>query len=299
MDASAADAPAPILAAFAPSKSEQAPIEFGAAASRVTGAPLIVVHVGDDAQAVAQAKADLESRGIEGTVEAVDERSVSGGLQKAIEQFKPQLVVLGSSTRGKLGHALMGSTSDRIIHEAGCPVAVVPRGYARPEGGVQTVGAAFADTPEGRDALQAAAAMARNAGRRLRAITVLEGDMEQHAGLMAEQHHSVDAREGAQTRKRMGAEAALKSAVAELAGDLDVDIDVLAQDPGDALIAASRHVDLLIMGSRARAPKRSVVLGSVSRAVITGAACPVVVLPRGASETSQQLAASVQAPDAE
>jgi hypothetical protein len=53
------------------------------------------------------------------------------------------------------------------------------------------------------------------------------------------------------------------------------------------------------MGSRARGPKRAVVLGSVSRAVVGGAACPVLVLPRGASEMTQQLAASVQAPSAE
>ena len=48
----------------------------------------------------------------------------------------------------------------------------------------------------------------------------------------------------------MGAEAALKAAVAEFAGDLETDIDVLAEDPADALINASRHVDLLVMGSR-------------------------------------------------
>ena len=87
--------------------------------------------------------------------------------------------------------------------------------------------------------------------------------------------------------------------MAELASDLDVDIDVLAQDPGDALIAASRHVDLLVMGSRARGPRRSVALGSVSRAVAGGAACPVLILPKGASEMAQQLAGSVQAREPE
>jgi nucleotide-binding universal stress UspA family protein len=299
MDASA-DTAAPVIAAFAPSKSEQAPIEFGAAAGRVTGAPLVVVHVGgDEAQPIDQLRAELERRGVEARIEVIEERSVAGGLEKAIERFKPQLVVLGSSTRGKLGHVLMGSTAERVIHEAACPVAVVPHGYARPENGVQTIGAAFSQSPEGHEALEAAAVMARRGGVRLRAITVLEGAMEQHGGLMAEQHRDVDGREGQQTRQRLGAQAALKAAVAELAADLDTDIDVLAQDPADALIAASRHVDLLVMGSRARGPKKAVMLGSVSRAVIDGAACPVLVLPRGASEIAQQLAASVQAPGAE
>ena len=74
-------------------------------------------------------------------------------------------------------------------------------------------------------------------------------------------------------------------------------MDVLAEDPADALIAASRHVDLLVMGSRARGPKRAVVLGSVSRRVAGGAVCPVLVLPRGAGEVTRRLADSVQAPD--
>jgi nucleotide-binding universal stress UspA family protein len=93
----------------------------------------------------------------------------------------------------------------------------------------------------------------------------------------------------------MDTETALRTAIADYAADLDVDVDVLAQDPGEALIAASRHVDMLVMGSRGRGPKESVALGSVSRHVVGGAACPVLVLPRGAGEMARQLASNVQA----
>ena len=313
MDAHAADTIAPVIAAFAPSASSREPVEFALAASEVTGAPLIVVHVhrggplvtwfggdvsdsvGDDRRAVDRLKMDLERRKSDARIEIVEDRTIGGGLLKAIERFGPQLIVLGSSTRGAMGTVLLGGTAERVIHDASCPVAVVPNGYRRPEQGVQLIGAAFSQSPEGREALEAAAMMARSAGVKLRAITVLEGEMEQHGGLMAEQHHDADPREVTASRKRMGAEAALRDAVAELASDLDTDVDVLAQDPAEALIAASRHVDMLVMGSRARGPKRSVVLGSVSRRVAGGASCPVLVLPRGASEMTRQLAASVQA----
>jgi nucleotide-binding universal stress UspA family protein len=191
---------------------------------------------------------------------------------------------------------LLGGTAERVIHDAPCPIAVVPHGYKPPEKGVQLIGAAFSQTTEGQEAFEAAALMARRGGVRLRAITVLEGDVErQTSGMMAEQHHEADPRGAAEARKRMGAEAALRNAIAEHAADLDVDVDVLAQEPAEALIAASRHVDMLVMGSRARGPKRSVVLGSVSRAVAGGAACPLLILPRGASEMTRQLAAGVQA----
>ena len=313
MDAQA-DTIAPVIAAFAPSKSSREPIEFGLAASRVTGAPLIVVYVhrggpmvtwfggdvddsvGDDARALDNLRKDFEREHTSASIEVVQERTVGGGLLKAIEERKPQLVVLGSSTRGKVGHVLLGGTAERVIHDATCPVAIVPHGYKRPENGVQMIGAAFSTSPEGREALEAAVTMARRGRVKLRAITVLEGDVErQTSGLMAEQHRETDSFQAANARHRMGAEAALKQAVAELAPDLDVDIDVLAQEPAEALIAASRHVDLLVMGSRARGAKKSVVLGSVSREVIGGAACPVLVLPRGASEMTNKLASSVQA----
>jgi len=45
MDAHDADTIAPVIAAFAPTESSRDPVEFGVAASSVTGAPLIVVHV--------------------------------------------------------------------------------------------------------------------------------------------------------------------------------------------------------------------------------------------------------------
>ena len=60
--------------------------------------------------------------------------------------------------------------------------------------------------------------------------------------------------------------------------------------PADGLAAASGHVDLLVMGSRAYGPMRAVMLGGVSRRVMTRAACPVLVLPRGTTSAADALA---------
>jgi len=72
---------------------------------------------------------------------------------------------------------------------------------------------------------------------------------------------------------------------------------LLDGDPARELLRAAEDGDhdVLVMGSRARGPKKAVVLGSVSREVVGGAACPVLVLPRGASEMANRLASSVQA----
>jgi nucleotide-binding universal stress UspA family protein len=51
----------------------------------------------------------------------------------------------------------------------------------------------------------------------------------------------------------------------------------------DALLReASQDLRLLVMGSRGYGPARRVLLGSVSAGVVHGAACPVLVVPRGA-----------------
>jgi nucleotide-binding universal stress UspA family protein len=95
-------------------------------------------------------------------------------------------------------------------------------------------------------------------------------------------------------RERLGAEAAFRQAVAEMTTDLEVDLDVLAQDPADGLVAAAAHVDMLVMGSRAYGPKRAVLLGSVSRQVMERATCPVLIIPRGASEATATLLADAE-----
>ena len=46
------------------------------------------------------------------------------------------------------------------------------------------------------------------------------------------------------------------------------------------LIAQSAELDLLVAGSRGYGPVRRVLVGSVSRALVREASCPIVVVPR-------------------
>jgi nucleotide-binding universal stress UspA family protein len=56
---------------------------------------------------------------------------------------------------------------------------------------------------------------------------------------------------------------------------------VLVGPAGAELAAVSRDADLLVCGSRGYGALRAVALGSVSRALVNEAACPVLVMPRG------------------
>lgn len=49
-------------------------------------------------------------------------------------------------------------------------------------------------------------------------------------------------------------------------------------DPTEAMIAASKDADLLVLGIRGRSPFKGLLLGSVSQGCAAGAPCPVVLV---------------------
>ncbi len=294
----------PIFAGYCPRTADHGPVDLAAELARLTGAPLIItaVHSGSTVmeepwageyadQPAVDAHKELERlRARLGDLPDVELRTreaatAAGGLGAAIEQAEPGLVVLGSTRRGPIGRVLPGSTAERVIHGARCPIVVTPAGYHVPAERIATIGAAFAPTPEGREALRAAAVLAGVAGARLRAIMALDPRLadRQSPGMLAVQHHEHGLSEDDAGRSRIAAERALDEALAALPPGVEAERDVLFLDPADGLAAASEQLDLLVVGSRGYGPLRAVMLGGVTRRMISRAACPLLILPRGVS----------------
>jgi nucleotide-binding universal stress UspA family protein len=303
---------APVVAAFDAAAGVREPVEFGIAASEVTGAPLIVAvvqeggpltrHVvgeldeGDEERSLKHLREDLRRRRLEDVeIRTFEDRTAARGLARALDELQPALIVLGSSKRSAIGSAFVGTTAERVIHASSCPVAVVPKGYQRPEGGVKVIGAAYSQSDEGREALHAAGSLARSGGARVKAILVLDPSHaeDQQRSMMAGQHHVTSTAGDDAAVQRLSQEGELNEAIAQLG--VEAESDVLIGDPADMIVAASQTVDLLIMGSRGLGPKRAVLLGSVSRKVAERAACPVVILPRGATDKTEALLADAEA----
>jgi nucleotide-binding universal stress UspA family protein len=307
----------PILVGYDPKSADTAPVDFAVAAARFTGAPLVVAavfpggsvlerlsggehgHEGPDQDddALDELRSRIKVAGVQASFEIVRHTTPARGLSHVIEQAQPGLLVLGSTHRGGVGRVLPGSTAERIVHGAPCAVVVVPHGHEIHQDGISTVGAAFAPTPEGREALRAAALLAHAAQARLRAIMVLDPKRaeEESPGLMADQHRDHDPAEDVAARHSIDAERTLRDAIAELASRVETEPDILFQDPADGVVAASRTLDLLVMGSRAYGPLRAVMLGGVSRQVTAKASCPVLVLPRGAEGQLDALLSEAEA----
>jgi nucleotide-binding universal stress UspA family protein len=270
--------------------------------ARATSAPVIAVAAyGDetartlaDADHVHALRGDAMARpsAVEGAFHGlvVETHAVAGPsaarvLHDCAEARGAGLLVVGSTHRGKVGRIALGSTADRLLHGATCPVAVAPRGFAERMRGIDRVGVAFVDTEEGREALRAAATLAAACGAELHAATAVEPLPWSTTRLAA----PIDV--GAHLEhQREQAEITVRSALDRIRPAVRTHIDVLIDPPVVALERFSTDVDLLVCGSRGYGPLGSVLLGGVSRRLVHRAACPVVVVPRGTERVLEDLA---------
>jgi nucleotide-binding universal stress UspA family protein len=200
------------------------------------------------------------------------------------------MLVVGSARSSGVGRVLAGSTAMRLLHGAPCPVAVTPSGWdaERPP---EAIGVAYVDSEHGRDALRGACALARRIGARVRVVTAVPHTERMHLEVEPPIAPVVDKREivDVEGEHRLEAERRLRAVVAELDGDVSVEAEALAGDPAEVLVDFSKAVDLLALGSRAYGPVRAVLLGSVSRRVMSEAHCPAIVVPRGVAGALEAL----------
>jgi nucleotide-binding universal stress UspA family protein len=108
---------------FDDSAESRAALRLGGRLARATGAALRVVSV--TAAAVPGHEAAAIAEG--GTYETVAGRPATELARRSADL---DLLVVGSRAQGPVRRLLLGSTSTRLVREAGCPVLVVPRPVA-------------------------------------------------------------------------------------------------------------------------------------------------------------------------
>jgi nucleotide-binding universal stress UspA family protein len=292
--------PPPVLAALDPVSRDAAPVRFAAAVAGHTGAPLVVASVfaGDErvdrlaaaqlteepmqerSGALTEAVRELRASGLDADALELGATSAPRGLSVGAEQAGAALVVVGSTARARPDRVEAGSTALRLLSGAPCAVAVVPIDWTGPPA-PETVGVGFVDTADGRDALHGAHALADRAGASLRVLTAVQP----RAWML--DRAAFDEVAGA---LRTEAENAAQAETAALLG-APIDIDVDVTEPDDLLVGASSEVDVLVCGSRGYGPRPAALFGGVTRRLLGGAACPVLVTARGAEVRLEALVA--------
>lgn len=172
-------------------------------------------------------------------------------------------VVLGQRGRSGVTEALLGSVGVTVAEHARCPVIVLPGGHddqARPGAGGGVV-LGVDEKTAGSAALRFAAEEAGLRGVPLEAVHVLR-----HTLLGSDE-------------REPDAALALDKSLRDVPVGLEVRRHTVTGRPRDALLAASRDADLLVVGTRRRPGHFGPQLGRVAHGVFHHAACPVAVVP--------------------
>ena len=190
------------------------------------------------------------------------------------------MIVVGSERHGARRRISPGSTGERLLHGAICPVAIAPRGFREHDWDtpVKRIGVSFVDTPEAHEALRFAADLAKDTAA---SLVALHRGRAARRGVLAD--HRARRRGGVPGHGPRGRRAPPWTARWRHCPRASTATEELLEgDTVDALAALDEHeIDLLVCGSRGYGPVRRVLLGGVLRTLVRRAACPVVSCREG------------------
>jgi nucleotide-binding universal stress UspA family protein len=212
---------------------------------------------------------------VERELRLIGDKSAARGLDRVAKEEGAELIVVGSSSRSRMQRVLMGSVAEALLSGSPVPVALAPGEYAGPaKKSWDLIGCGFNESVEARAALDLAGDLAIRLEAALRLIAVHQPPAFAGVSSSAFGFDSVN------QSLRQDLQQRLDEAVSNLTEPARAQGSLLDGDPASVLIEQSEKLDMLVLGSRGYGPIRSVVLGSVSRALGRDAACPVLVAPR-------------------
>lgn len=291
-------------------------VDLAARMANATGRPLRLAHVtapGPDAtepeHAMSEAERVLRERlktRVEAAAAALEkERARAEGLGPHVEadllegrpweqiieyvtRMQASLVVVGphghhgplTTTRGGFVEHVLGTTADRVVRHAPCPVLVGPREGSPPEkvhGGRWLVAVDFSDYS--RAALRVARELAHDCEAELVPIHVVVGEPD-HEPDPSEAIQLVDASSPGAAQARQKELAALVRE--ELGVDLDVKVALGTPARTLALAAGALDASMIVIGTRGRTGLAHLLLGSVAERTLRRSPVPVLCArPRG------------------
>lgn len=193
------------------------------------------------------------------TIHIIASSGVVPGLEIVAEKEDAQMLVVGASHLAPAARAMRGNIGVTAARHTGCAVLALPAEGVGVAGAPRRIGVAWDGDLESDAALNAGVALAARADGTLTILRALEGGEDEPA-----------ARE------------ALDAVTARIGEHVPCQGRLLPGAAGEALVAASSGLDLLIAGAHDRSAFATVLRGSVSATLVRRARCPVLVVPHGA-----------------
>ena len=220
---------------------------------------------------------------------------VARGLERIIRREHRDLLVVGSSRHGHDDEVMIGRCTRQLLHDAECALAVAPRGYRSQTHGIKRIAVGYDGGPEAAEALALGAGIAAAAGGELVVCGVVDDRARPFGWSRLGTGAAIVPALGWEAIGSAGAnpdwEKVVESATEALGehltaatGGLGVQAraEVRRGRAAAVLMDIGHDADLIIIGSRRWGPVARLLLGSTGEALLHGATCPVLVVPRPA-----------------
>ena len=210
--------------------------------------------------------------GIDAKTEIVNEAGADGA----------SLIVMGTHGRTGIDHMLLGSTTEKVLHKAPCPILVVPPHAAPAETGTpmifKRILCAIDFSTSSLLALNRALELAQEADARLTLLHAIEFPPALRE-IVFSTDADVDRVHAAAEAEYLRRLRALVPARARIYCTVATRVNEGKPAREIERVAAEEQADLIVMGVHGRGAVDLMVFGSNTNAVIRTAACPVLVVP--------------------
>ncbi len=212
------------------------------------------------------------------TAKVVESATPVMGIMDYAEQTRPDLIVLGTHGAGGFDRLVFGSTTERVMHDASCPVLTIPPSAREVTAGEvlrwDRILCAYDFSPSSMCALEMGRSLAQEQHGKLTLLYVLEMLSPEEAHTVA--HYEV----GEYVVMRQ--QEARKQLKAVMPDDTST-----WRDPCDRVelgsasktilrVAQEMKADLIVMGAQGHGTFGSLILGSTTHTVVRRATCPVL-----------------------
>lgn len=207
------------------------------------------------------------------TTEAIWGMPASKLIAKA-DEWKPDLLVVGSHGRSALGRFFLGSVSQKVIHEAQCSVRIA-RGIAKEAGSPVRILIAMDGSKGAMAAVDAVVARHWPVGSQVRLVNATWTVPPITSSRMAAPIADWIANENARVKQ------ALDTATVKLQGvGLPTSVVLEEEEPKTLLTKEAEKwgADCIFLGARGMGPVERLMIGSVSSGVAARAHCSVEVI---------------------
>jgi nucleotide-binding universal stress UspA family protein len=202
------------------------------------------------------------------------------GITEYADGTKADVIVIGTHGWRGFDHLMFGSTTERVLHNAACPVLTIPPSAkdvtAADALQWQRILCAYDFSPSSMGALEMGRALAEEQRGKVTLLHVLELLSPEEAHTIA--HYQVA--EYVATRQQ-DARKQLKAIMPDPAGTWRDPCDrVELGTPSKTIlrVAKEMHADLIVLGAQGHGALAHMVLGSTTHTVVRRATCPVLTV---------------------